>query len=332
RGIDKRMYNGVLYSTFGRAVSSSIAHSDMIFLPVSKLLELVELKLKEKILREPTLLVMLVCVPNVGKSALINSIHQMASSHFPGEDKVSYSWTIAWYYSRYCWVQVCICADSQIAHQPSIYVQDTPGVLIPCIPDIEMGLNHALVVLKSRSTPLHWKRLNSRMIERNKYELEAKHEFCVKDLLPKKKKLPNMSDDIVMEVQCALHVTKSEFDGDLEDENNSEGLIELQFETLQKAFRVPHKASEAQDNGIKEVSYTFRTGKLGPFILDDLKVLVASDVRKPIRKRYGKSTMRKPAGLQYRSIKSGPVIPSGNPGKFSTSVVIISCPPGTPPT
>lgn len=49
-----------------------------------KLLELVELKLKEVISREPTLLVMVVGVPNVGKSALINSIHQIASSRFPG--------------------------------------------------------------------------------------------------------------------------------------------------------------------------------------------------------------------------------------------------------
>uniref|UniRef100_A0A2P2JDD3 Uncharacterized protein n=1 Tax=Rhizophora mucronata TaxID=61149 RepID=A0A2P2JDD3_RHIMU len=51
---------------------------------VQKLLELVELKLKEAITREPTLLVIVVGVPNVGKSALINSIHQIASSRFPG--------------------------------------------------------------------------------------------------------------------------------------------------------------------------------------------------------------------------------------------------------
>lgn len=50
---------------------------------VQKLLELVEFKLKEAISREPTLLVMVVGVPNVGKSALINSIHQIASSRFP---------------------------------------------------------------------------------------------------------------------------------------------------------------------------------------------------------------------------------------------------------
>ena len=37
------------------------------------------------------------------------------------------------------------------------------------------------------------------------------------------------------------------------------------------------------------------------------------------------------ACLRMLSIKSGPMIPSGNPGKFSTSVVVISCPPRTPP-
>lgn len=50
-----------------------------------KLLDLVEFKLKEAISREPTLLVMVVGVPNVGKSALINSIHQIASARFPVE-------------------------------------------------------------------------------------------------------------------------------------------------------------------------------------------------------------------------------------------------------
>lgn len=48
-----------------------------------------ELKLKEVIAREPTLLVMVVGVPNVGKSALINSVHQIAAARFPGKILVS---------------------------------------------------------------------------------------------------------------------------------------------------------------------------------------------------------------------------------------------------
>lgn len=55
---------------------------------VTKLLELVEFKLKEAISKEPTLLVMVVGVPNVGKSALINSVHQIARSRFPGKKEL----------------------------------------------------------------------------------------------------------------------------------------------------------------------------------------------------------------------------------------------------
>lgn len=39
---------------------------------------------------------------------------------------------------------VCNSFDVQIAHQPSIYVLDTPGVLVPSIQDIETGLKLAL--------------------------------------------------------------------------------------------------------------------------------------------------------------------------------------------
>lgn len=48
-----------------------------------------EFKLKEVMAREPTLLVMVVGVPNVGKSALINCIHRIATSRFPGKMIVS---------------------------------------------------------------------------------------------------------------------------------------------------------------------------------------------------------------------------------------------------
>lgn len=37
--------------------------------------------------------------------------------------------------------------DLQIAHKPSIYVLDTPGVLVPSIPDIETGLKLSLAGL-----------------------------------------------------------------------------------------------------------------------------------------------------------------------------------------
>ncbi|KAG7958581.1 hypothetical protein I3843_10G027300 [Carya illinoinensis] len=255
---------------------------------VKKLLDLVELKLREVISREPTLLVMVVGVPNVGKSALINSIHQIASSLFPMQGKMKRA-TVG----PLPGVTQDI-AGYKIAHQPSIYVLDSPGVLVPNIPDIETGLKLALAgsvkdsvvgeeriaqyllaVLNTRGTPLHWTHLNNRRLEGIKFDSEGKREYSLKDLRPKRRKPPNNSDvlyieDIVTEVQCALYLTLSQFTGNVEDEGDLGGLIEQQFEALQKAFKIPHKASEARLMISKKFLTLFRAGKLGPFILDDV--------------------------------------------------------------
>lgn len=76
--------------------------------------------------------------------------------------------------------------------------------------------------------------------------------------------------DIVTEVQRTLYVTLSEFNGDLEDESDLENLIAQQFEALQMALKIPHKASEARTMVSKKFLTLFRSGKLGPFILDDV--------------------------------------------------------------
>ncbi|OWM78937.1 short integuments 2, mitochondrial [Punica granatum] len=255
---------------------------------VQKLLDLVELKLKEVISREPTLLVMVVGVPNVGKSALINSIHRLASARFPAQEKTKRA-TVG----PLPGVTQDI-AGYKIAHQPSIYVLDTPGVLVPSIPDIETGLKLALAgsvkdsvvgeeriaqyllaVLNTRGTPFHWKRSNNRRMEGIQYESEDKPEYNPKDLRPKRRKPPNASDvlyieDLVTEVQRTLYATLSEFEGNVEDENDLELLMEKQFEALQKALRIPHKPSEARLMVSKRFLTLFRTGKLGPFILDNV--------------------------------------------------------------
>lgn len=91
---------------------------------------------------------------------------------------------------------------------------------------------------------------------------------------PKRKTVFLLSDsfvqDLVTEVQRALYATLSEFDGNVEDENDLESLIELQFEALQKAMKIPHKAAEARLKVSKKLLTLFRAGKLGPFILDDV--------------------------------------------------------------
>ncbi|KAL3623748.1 Short integuments 2, mitochondrial [Castilleja foliolosa] len=260
---------------------------------VQKLLDLVEYKLKEVITREPTLLVLVVGVPNVGKSALINSIHQIASARFPVQEKKKRA-TVG----PLPGVTQDI-AGFKIAHQPSIYVLDTPGVLVPSIPDIETGLKLAasgsvkdsvvgeerivqylLAVLNTRGTPLHWRQSMSRETEAHDPNLDDKPDYSLKHLLPMRRgkaiiRSNDKSDvyyieDIVSQVQGALCGTLTDFDGNLEDESELGDLIDLQFEALQKALKIPHKASEARTMVSKKFLTLFRTGKLGPYILDDV--------------------------------------------------------------
>lgn len=75
------------------------------------------------------------------------------------------------------------------------------------------------------------------------------------------------------EVQRTLYVSFSEFDGNLEEENDLESLIDTQLTMLKEPFRIPHKASEsgeARTKVSKKLLTLFRMGKLGPFILDNL--------------------------------------------------------------
>ncbi|CAN8317875.1 unnamed protein product [Cochlearia groenlandica] len=255
---------------------------------VKKLLDLVELKLKEVIAREPTLLVMVVGVPNVGKSALINSVHQIAATRFP-VDKLKRA-TVG----PLPGVTQDI-AGFKIAHRPSIYVLDSPGVLVPSIPDIETGLKLALsgsvkdsvvgeeriaqyllAILNTRGTPLHWKYLfDGREQGSSSPDSIDKPSYNLKDLRYKRTKQQDSSalhyvGDMISEVQRSLYTTLSEFDGNAEDENDLECLIEQQFEVLQKALKISNKASEARLMVSKKFLTLFRTGRLGPFILDDV--------------------------------------------------------------
>ncbi|KAK3118755.1 hypothetical protein QOZ80_9BG0706490 [Eleusine coracana subsp. coracana] len=254
---------------------------------VSQLLGLAELKLKEAIMKEPTLLIMVVGVPNVGKSALINSIHRIATSRFPVQDKKKRA-TVG----PLPGVTQDI-AGYKIASQPSIYVLDTPGVLVPSIPDMETGLKLALTgavkdsvvgeeriakyllsLLNIRKTPLHWERLLHR---REGFDDEAcsSNEKDSTDSIRRRRRLNNTDaiyvQDLVMEVQSSLCSTFLDFTGNIDEESDLESLIDMQLTALRKVFRIPHKPfDETHGPTSKKLLTLFRSGKLGPFILDDL--------------------------------------------------------------
>lgn len=82
--------------------------------------------------------------------------------------------------------------------------------------------------------------------------------------------IPIIQKDLGTGVQHALYSTLTEFNGNVQDESDLESLIDLQFSALQKAMKIPHKASEARLMVSKKLLTLFRTGKLGPFILDDV--------------------------------------------------------------
>ncbi|CAL4945953.1 unnamed protein product [Urochloa decumbens] len=254
---------------------------------VNQLLGLAELKLKEAILKEPTLLIMVVGVPNVGKSALINSIHRIATSRFPVHDKMKRA-TVG----PLPGVTQDI-AGFKIASQPSIYVLDTPGVLVPSIPDMETGLKLALTgavkdsvvgeeriakyllsLLNIRKTPLHWERLLHRREELHE-ETCSLNENDSRGSLRRRRCLNNSDaiyvQDLVMEVQRTLCSTFLDFTGNTEEESELECLIDMQLMALRKVFRIPHKPfDETHGPTSKKLLTLFRSGKLGPFILDDL--------------------------------------------------------------
>ncbi|KAK1288918.1 hypothetical protein QJS10_CPB19g01777 [Acorus calamus] len=254
---------------------------------VKKLLSFVELKLKERIPKEPTLLVMVVGVPNVGKSALINSIHHIASPRSPVQEKMKRA-TVG----PLPGVTQDI-AGYKIAHQPSIYVLDSPGVLVPRIPDIETGLKLALTgsvkdsvvgeerlakyllaVLNTRKTPLRWSNLENRQEEKPGSEAMVDKNNIIREPFPRRTAQSNPSDvrsfeDISIDVQRALHTTLSEFEGDLEDENELESLINKQLKALRKAFKIRHRSDdEAFIKVSKKLLTLFRIGRLGTFTLD----------------------------------------------------------------
>lgn len=159
-----------------------------------------------------------------------------------------------------------------------------------------------LAILNIRGTPLHWKYLVEGRNDGPHADCIDKPSYNLKDLRHQRTKQPDSSalhyvgvsiltlylylaslmklsspmevpcyiQDMISEVQRSLYITLSEFDGDTEDENDLECLIEQQFEVLQKALKIPHKASEARLMVSKKFLTLFRTGRLGPFILDDV--------------------------------------------------------------
>ncbi|XP_058104249.1 DAR GTPase 2, mitochondrial [Magnolia sinica] len=227
---------------------------------------------------------MLVGIPNVGKSAISNSLHQIGRisaaekgklkhaviSPFPGETKDISSF--------------------KIASHPNIYILDTPGVLASKSLDVEMGSKLALTgaiedylvgeyelaqyflaILHSSDDYKHWEKLCT--TENDRSPIDHTEKLSVSSDSDKRRQkqysTDHTQDFIVRDVRQALFKTISSFNGNLETEKEMMGLIEAQFAVLHEAFRV---LPESGEDGCRRVATKllnlYRTGRLGHYTLD----------------------------------------------------------------
>ncbi|KAG0586804.1 hypothetical protein KC19_2G118800 [Ceratodon purpureus] len=224
---------------------------------VRKMLDVVWDFLREKLAKEPTLLLMIVGIPNVGKSALINTLFRHAHALNKAEQeplkkaKVGPLPGVTQHISGF-----------KIGEKPSVYVLDTPGVLVPNIDNIDTGLKLALTgavkdsvvgedrvaryllsVLNSRSAHLRW--------------------------TPELAQAESDTSEIGENVRKIITQSCLKFDGNLGNKEDMECLVDEQMNLFRRIFKVP--AQLGDDGWIrvsKQLLKLYRTGRLGRFTLD----------------------------------------------------------------
>ncbi|KAL3537164.1 hypothetical protein ACH5RR_000530 [Cinchona calisaya] len=231
-----------------------------------------------------TITIMLVGIPNVGKSAIANSLHQIgrisaaekgklkhsAVSPQPGETKNIIS--------------------LKIASHPNIYVLDTPGILPPEIPDDELCSKLALtgairdcIVGKMEIARFFLSILNLSE-EYNKWAnfsatendrlFHCKGEFSENSHLDKRQKRQSATDHtqdfIVNDVRRTLFETVSSFNGNLKDGKDLAQLIEAELKMLQRAFHITESNEDDHSKVAIKLLDLYRTGRLGHYILDTI--------------------------------------------------------------
>nr|CAD1845014.1 unnamed protein product [Ananas comosus var. bracteatus] len=223
-----------------------------------------------------TATVMFVGIPNVGKSAIANSMHQIGRigamekgklkhamvSPLPGETRDISSY--------------------KIASHPNIYVLDTPGILSPKIANDDFGSKLALTgaikdsllgeyklsqyflsLLNSSEEHKHWGNL--------KYSTDEKIPLGTKDEQRRRRRYPSdhTQDFIVKDVRRTLFMTISSFKGSLEKGKEMEKLVESQFMALHEAFRVSYESTEDRNKAVgAKLLNLYRTGRVGRYTLD----------------------------------------------------------------
>ncbi|XP_052170769.1 DAR GTPase 2, mitochondrial isoform X2 [Diospyros lotus] len=230
-----------------------------------------------------TTTVMLVGIPNVGKSALANSLHQIGRISAAEKGKLKHA-TVTPQPG-----ETRNISSLKIASHPNIYVLDTPGVLPPEIPDDEVCSKLALTgalrdylvgeaelaqyflaILNLSDEYNKWAKLCTS--ENEKLSVDDKLETSGDSKSDKRRKeytTDHTQDFIVRDVRRALFEAISAFRDNIEDGKDLVKLIEAQFVVLSKALRVPEESEEGTLSKVAaKLLNLYRTGRLGHYTLD----------------------------------------------------------------
>ncbi|EEF36021.1 GTP binding protein, putative [Ricinus communis] len=240
-----------------------------------------------------TITMMMVGIPNVGKSALAKSLHHIGRISAAEKGKLKHAKVTPHPGETKDISSLKACSLSLIiGSHPNIYVLDTPGVLPPQIFDAEVcfklaltgtfrdGLigerelaQYFLAILNLSDEYKKWAKLSAREKEKSFTDNKAE---CLRDKQldteGKKEHLTDHTQDFI--VHCArrkLFETVSSFDGDVQNEVDLQKLIELQVAALTETFHLP---LDLEDDACSKVATKllnlYRTGRLGHYTLDPL--------------------------------------------------------------